>query len=188
MDNLVEIPKTQVIMAFVATCIETTARWLNTSYKDVYQRMKNVGLIEQYILPHYETLHTESRENLAQGLVECLDETANSSFSINLPDSNCTNYTGLDNRSAEQEIVRTEFNKDDDPVKSPVIQEIIMSNRIGAIVVELAKRLDIAPEKALQLFYESQTCADLHDKSTGLYLYGDLYVADEFMREKEYAI
>ena len=38
--------------------------------------------------------------------------------------------------------------------------------------------------KALQLFYESQTCADLHDKSTGLYLYGDLYVADEFMREK----
>ena len=48
----------------------------------------------------------------------------------------------------------------------------------------LAKRLDIAPEKALQLFYESQTCADLHDKTTGLYLYGDLCVADEFMREK----
>ena len=95
---------------------------------------------------------------------------------------------GLDYHFAEQEIVRTEFNKDDDPVKSPVIQEIIMSNRIGAIAVELAKRLDIAPEKALQLFYESQTCADLHDKSTGLYLYGDLYVADEFMREKEYAI
>ena len=95
---------------------------------------------------------------------------------------------GLDYHFAEQEIVRTEFNKDDDPVMSPVIQEIIMSNRIGAISVELAKRLDIAPAKALQLYYESQTCADLHDKSTGLYLYGDLYVADEFMREKEYAI
>ncbi len=92
---------------------------------------------------------------------------------------------GLDYHSAEQEIVRTEFIKDDDSVKSPVIQEIIMRNRIGAIAVELAKRLNIAPEKALQLFYESQTCADLHDKSTGLYLYGDLYVADEFMREKE---
>lgn len=72
-----------------------------------------------------------------------------------------------------------------DPVKSPVIQEIIMSNRIGAISMELAKRLNIEPVKALQLFYESQTCADLHDKSTGLYLYGDLYIADEFMREKE---
>ena len=72
----------------------------------------------------------------------------------------------------------------DDPVKSPVIQEIIMSNRIGAISVELAKRLNIEPARALQLFYESKTCADLHDKSTGLYLYGDLYVVDEFIREK----
>ena len=77
-----------------------------------------------------------------------------------------------------------EQKQSDDPVKSPVVQEIIMSNRIGAISVELAKRLNIEPVKALQLFYESQTCADLHDKSTGLYLYGDLYVADEFMREK----
>ena len=76
----------------------------------------------------------------------------------------------------------------EDPVKSPVIQEIIMSNRIGAISVELAKRLNIEPVKALQLFYESQTCADLHDKSTGLYLNGDLYVADEYMREKGYGV
>ena len=37
-------------------------------------------------------------------------------------------------------------------------------------------------------FYESQTCANLHDKSTSLYLYGDLYVADEFMREMEYGM
>lgn len=72
----------------------------------------------------------------------------------------------------------------DDPAKSPIIQEIIISNRIGAISIELAKRLNISPVQALQQFYESQTCADLHDKSTGLYLYGDLYVADEFMREK----
>ena len=74
MNNIIEIPKTQVIMTFVATCIETTARWLNVSYKDVYQRMKRVGMIENYILPHYETLHTENRENLAQGLVECLNK------------------------------------------------------------------------------------------------------------------
>ena len=71
-----------------------------------------------------------------------------------------------------------------DPVKSPVVQEIIMSNRIGAIAMTLAERLNVEPIEALQMFYESQTCADLHDKSTGLYLYGDLYVADEYMREK----
>lgn len=73
----------------------------------------------------------------------------------------------------------------DDPVKSPGIQEIIMSYRIGIIAAELAKRLDISPVRALHLFYESQTCADLHDKRTGLYLYGNLYIADESMREYE---
>ena len=77
-----------------------------------------------------------------------------------------------------------EQKKYDDPVKSPVIQEIILCNRIGAISVELAKRLGVEPVKALEMFYESKTCEDLHNKSTGLYLYGDLYVADEFMREK----
>jgi hypothetical protein len=46
---------------------------------------------------------------------------------------------------------------DNHPLKSPVIQEIIMSNRIGAISVELAKQLDVTPIRALQLFYESDT-------------------------------
>lgn len=80
----------------------------------------------------------------------------------------------------------TEQNQQNDPVESPEIQEIILSTRIGQISAELAKRLNIDPERALELFYASKTCADLHDKSTGLYLYGNLYVADEFMREKEY--
>lgn len=76
-----------------------------------------------------------------------------------------------------------EQNQYSDPVKSPVIQEIIMSNRIGSICMELARRLNISPTEALMRFYESETCAHLHDRSTGLYLYGDLYVADEYMRE-----
>ena len=70
MENIIEIPKTQVVMAFVATCIEATARLLNVSYKDVYQRMKKVGIIEHYIIPHYEVLHSE---NIAEGIVECLN-------------------------------------------------------------------------------------------------------------------
>ena len=76
-----------------------------------------------------------------------------------------------------------EQQKYEDPAKTPVVQEIIMSNRIGAIAVDLAERLDIEPVRALQLFYESKTCANLHDKATGLYLYGDKYIADEFIRE-----
>ena len=73
----------------------------------------------------------------------------------------------------------------DNPMKSPVIQEIIMSNRIGAISVILARMLDIDVVKALKMFYSSKTCANLHDKSTGLYLYGDMYITDEFIMEMD---
>lgn len=72
MEQLRKIPKNQIIMAFVATCIETTARRLGVDYKEIYQRMERVGMIEDFILPNYEPLHSESREVLAERLVECL--------------------------------------------------------------------------------------------------------------------
>ena len=72
-----------------------------------------------------------------------------------------------------------------DPAKSPIIQEIILSNRIGSISDEIAKQLNIEPLKALEIFYASKTCEDLHNKDTGLYLYSDLYVVDEFIIEQK---
>ena len=71
-----------------------------------------------------------------------------------------------------------------DPVKSPVIQEIILSNRIAVICDEIARRMNVTPLKVLEIFYASKTCEDLHNKDTGLYLYGDLYVVDEFLLEQ----
>ena len=59
-----------------------------------------------------------------------------------------------------------------------------MSNRIGSISDEIAKRLDIEPLKALELFYASKTCNDVDNKKTALYLYSDLNVVDEFLFEQ----
>jgi hypothetical protein len=72
LEEIRKIPKEQVIMAFVATCIETTARQSGIDYTEIFQRMERVGMIDNYILPNYETLHSESREVLAERLMECL--------------------------------------------------------------------------------------------------------------------
>ena len=45
---------------------------LGVDYSEVYRRMEKVGMIENYILPNYEPLHSESREVLAERLIECL--------------------------------------------------------------------------------------------------------------------
>jgi hypothetical protein len=94
-----------------------------------------------------------SRENLALDVLECL-----------------TNWE-------EKEKTYS------DPVKSPVVQEIILCNQIAGIAMLLSKRLGITPSEALQRFYDSQTCADLHNRKTGLYLYSNLYLTDEYCME-----
>ena len=72
MEEIRKISKEQIVMAFVATCIETTARQLGVDYSEIYRRMEKVGMIENYILPNYEPLHSESREVLAERMIECL--------------------------------------------------------------------------------------------------------------------
>lgn len=55
--------------------------------------------------------------------------------------------------------------------------------KIGGVVMTLASRLNISPERALGLFYESKTCDDLHDPDSMLYTFSDAYVADEVIAE-----
>lgn len=72
MEKVINIPQTQVVLAFVATCIEATALTLGVSYREVFMRMKRLGIVENYILPNYGVLHTESRENLALDMIQCM--------------------------------------------------------------------------------------------------------------------
>ena len=69
--------------------------------------------------------------------------------------------------------------------KTPELQDLTMSLTIGGIAYELSQRLDISPSLALDLFYRSKTCKQLHDKRTGLYLMSNGYVADDFILEMQ---
>lgn len=60
---------------------------------------------------------------------------------------------------------------------------VLRSARIGMIVCEIAKRLGIPASEALKKFYRSTACRDFHDRSTGMYLLGDLYIVEEFLSE-----
>lgn len=68
-----KMPHTQIILTFISTCIEATARTLGLPYSDVFKRMQRLGMIEKYIYPNYETLHTESRENIVLDMIDCMN-------------------------------------------------------------------------------------------------------------------
>lgn len=70
--NLIELSQTELVLAFAVSCIEGTARRLGVPYQEVFARMKRVGMIENYIVPFYDVLHTESREHVTDNMIECL--------------------------------------------------------------------------------------------------------------------
>ena len=73
MGERMQLPLEEIKLAFAASCVEGVARKLGIPYIEVYERMKKVELIDNYILKHYDTLHTESREYLIEDVIECLN-------------------------------------------------------------------------------------------------------------------
>lgn len=61
------------VIIFVCSCIESVAERLACKATEVYRRMERVGLIKDYIIPFYDTIHTESRENVTIDIIETLE-------------------------------------------------------------------------------------------------------------------
>lgn len=55
--------------------------------------------------------------------------------------------------------------------------------KIGRICTKLAKRLDITPERAFDIFQMSKTNKLLHDERSLLHLMSDLYIVDSIIEE-----
>ena len=66
-----------------------------------------------------------------------------------------------------------------------MLQDSLLWTKIGRIVARLSEQLNISSEQAFDLFYTSKTCQSLHQPESGLYLYGDLYIVDEVIREMQ---
>lgn len=67
----------EIVMGFVASCIESVAQHLDIPYIEAFNRMDKVGMLDKYIVPCYASLHTESRENLTLSLIETLNRWEN---------------------------------------------------------------------------------------------------------------
>ena len=163
MESKIQLSKEEIIMGFVASCVEDVADVLGLDYLDVYLRMDAVKMIDEYIVPCYEALHSESRKNVTEGLIDTLGRWEGGS-----------------------EIAVLEISDDDRTMTEDQhrkVRNIIRWQRIGCIVVKISETLNVSLKEALDLFYKSETCRRFHDEETGLYLQGNLYVLNDFLAE-----
>lgn len=59
---------------FVTYCISKLAQVLKLSQGDVYRRLKESGIIDDYIIPSYDVLHTFSSNYLIEDLTDYMRE------------------------------------------------------------------------------------------------------------------
>lgn len=64
-----------------------------------------------------------------------------------------------------------------------MLSDLLMWNKIGRVVTRLAETLDIDIPRAMDIFYRSQVCKDLHNPDTELYTRGDIYILNDLLSE-----
>ena len=79
METWNQLSDEEIKIGFVASCIESAAERLGCQYDEMPKRMERVGLIDNYIYPHYEALHSEDRTNLIDNIIETLYRWENNS-------------------------------------------------------------------------------------------------------------
>ena len=59
---------------FAVFCIESVAERLHTDAAKVYEMLKKSRIMEQYILPNYEVLHTQGKEYIVEDILDVMRE------------------------------------------------------------------------------------------------------------------
>lgn len=63
------------------------------------------------------------------------------------------------------------------------MRDNVLWRKQTSIVMLLAKKLNIEPSQALDVFYSTKTAQQLVDSSTGLQLMSDLYIVEDIVAE-----
>ena len=59
---------------FATYCSGNLSRRLGLNARDVYERLKTSGILDGYIVPRYEVLHTFGKEYLMEDLIDYMRE------------------------------------------------------------------------------------------------------------------
>lgn len=63
------------------------------------------------------------------------------------------------------------------------MRDNVLWRKQSTIIMMLAKKLGVTPERALDLFYSTEVCRQLSDAKTGLQLMSDAYVLEDVLSE-----
>ncbi|MEL5896214.1 DUF3791 domain-containing protein [Bacteroides sp. GD17] len=64
-----------------------------------------------------------------------------------------------------------------------MLSEFLLRRKMSRIITRLMQRLDITPERAIDVFYQSDIGAMMHEEQYGLQCMPDAYIVEEIILE-----
>lgn len=64
----------KVVLNFVALCISKLAETLHTTQREVYIKLKSSGILDGYLIPSYDVLHTFSLRYVVEDLTDYMKQ------------------------------------------------------------------------------------------------------------------
>lgn len=61
-------------LEFITYCISKLSNQLKMSQRDVYRRLKDSGILKDYLIPSYDVLHTFSSSYLMDDIISFMQE------------------------------------------------------------------------------------------------------------------
>lgn len=146
-------------LEFAVFCIENVAAKLGVDAERVYQVFtEQSDILNGYIVPEYEVLHTQSREYIVDDLLDVMKERGMETI--------------FPNRKAQSE-------KSSAMTANP----ILLQKKHSRVIECFAKQQGLSLDTTLDFFYHSEVYQLIRDGVSDMHCMSDAYLADELKQE-----
>ncbi len=146
-------------LEFAIFCIENVAARISMNAEHIYQKFTtDSNILNGYIVPGYEILHTQGREYIVNDLLDVMKQ---NSVKVGLSDINdhITKRSGM------------------------TANPILLQKKYSRVIECFAKRQGISLDASLDFFYHSETYQLMRDSISDMHCMSDEYLAEELQRE-----
>lgn len=146
-------------LEFAVFCIENVAAKLGVDAERIYQAFtEKSDILNDYIVPEYEALHTQSREYIVDDLLDVIKE-----------------------RNVEISFSKGEVQREQS--SGMTANPILLQKKYCRIIECFAKQQGLSLDVALSFFYHSEVYQLIRDGVSDMHCMSDAYLADELKQE-----
>ena len=146
-------------LEFAVFCIENVAAKLGVDAERIYQAFtEKSDILNDYIVPEYEALHTQSREYIVDDLLDVIKE-----------------------RNVEISFSKGEVQREQS--SGMTANPILLQKKYCRIIECFAKQQGLLLDVALSFFYHSEVYQLIRDGVSDMHCMSDAYLADELKQE-----